>query len=390
MAESCGELLEWTIVRNLLPAWLDLTLLAITWAAIGWRLMATHSEGAPRRLTESLAAGAVALTLKVGPIYDVVVQLTGPAVLRALIHGACLVAVAAVLCLWFATQGDVKNPKLVPSLYVASGVLTVLLVVMAKRAPRTGDQMESAPDGWALAYFAVFCIPTVVGLILLVTQLVRSWKMNRSRAIGAVVTLTFVFLVIDNLSIFVGVVFSILFDDHSLIENRGVPNGVSFAVLVTIGAVVSAIVVNRGAEARWVDPMTAMWLDLRAMCPDIALSAPWSLHGREQRLRATVESVDALAQLAPLVSRTNIAAARDTVEGPPALVLAIALQDAADEHHGRGPTDQSENLLAADAVEHVGELSAHWPRARQLRRATRDGGEKGFPGRRNRSASQTH
>ncbi|PTM85324.1 hypothetical protein C8N39_11267 [Dietzia psychralcaliphila] len=378
MGGSYGAPLGWITMRNLLPAWLDFTLLAITWAAILWRVYTARSGGAPRRLTESLTAGAVALTLKVGPIYDVVEPLLGAAILRALIHGACLVAVAGVILLWFATQGDVKHPRLVPVLYAISGGLTVLLVITAAVAPRAGDQMESAPSGWALWYFAIFCLPTLVGLFLLVKQLIGSWGLSRSRLVGAVVTLVYAFLVIDNFTVFVAVGFSALRDDHSLLDGRGVPNGVVFAVLLTIGAVISALVANRGAEDSWVDPMTAMWLDLRTACPEVALSDPWSLRGKEQRLRAIVESVDALAHLAPLVNDRHMRAARKVSAEPPALVLALAIQDAAMQRDRRTDHLGDEGLLAVDAVGQAGELSVQWQRAKQLRHTAGHGSEKGF------------
>jgi len=288
------------------------------------------------------------------------------------------VAVAGVILLWFATQGDVKHPRLAPVLYAISGGLTVLLVITAAVAPRAGDQMESAPSGWALWYFAIFCLPTLVGLFLLVKQLIGSWGLSRSRLVGAVVTLVYAFLVIDNFTVFVAVGFSALRDDHSLLDGRGVPNGVVFAVLLTIGAVISALVANRGAEDSWVDPMTAMWLDLRTACPEVALSDPWSLRGKEQRLRAIVESVDALAHLAPLVNDRHMRAARNVSAEPPALVLALAIQDAGMQRDRRTDHLGDEGLLAVDAVGQAGELSVQWQRAKQLRHTAGHGSEKGF------------
>lgn len=360
-------------MRNLLPTWLDLTLLGITWAAILWRVYVSASEGAPRRLTESLAAGAVALTLKVGPIYDFIVPLTGPTILRALIHGACLAAVAGVISLWFAAQGGVDSPRLVGTLYSISGVVTVLLVATAARAPRSGEHMESAPSAWALGYFALFCVPTVIGLALLVKQLFGAWDLSRSRLIGTTVTLTYLLLVVDNLTVFVAVIFSVVRNDRSL-EGRDVPDGVTFAVLITVGAVVSAVAANKGAERTPTDPMTAMWLDLRVACPEVTLSEPWALRGKEQRLRAVVESVDALAQLAPLVNERHIQDAHGLVEKPLALVLAVALQDAAMERDSMLPATEGCALLAADAVGEAGELSMQWQRAKELRSAARDSG----------------
>lgn len=374
-------------MRNHFPAWLDLALLCITWVAIFWRVHASTSEGAPRRLTESLAAGAVALTLKVGPIYDIIVPITGPAVLRALIHGACLVAVAGVISLWLAAQGDVQHPRLVSLLYASSGALTALLVLTAAVAPRSGVHMESAPSAWALGYFALFCLPTLIGLVLLVRQLIGSWKLNRSRLIGTTVTLVYALLVVDNLSVFAAVIFSAISNDRSLLDGRNVPDGVTFAVLIAVGAVVSAVAAGRGAEHRLMPPMTAMWLDLRKLCPDVTLSDPWSFRGREQRLRAVVESVDALAQLAPLVSARGMEDARRLTEGSPALVLAAALQEAATEIGDRGCDQEEDGLLAADAVGQVGELSMQWQRAKELRAAS-DRGQQRFPRGRGRFPSQ--
>lgn len=361
-------------MRNHLPAWLDLTLLGIAWAAIMWRLYAAASVGAPRRLTESLAAGAIAFTLKAGPIYDIIVQITGPAILRALIHGACLGAVAGVISLWFAAQGGIEHPRLAPALYASSGVLTVLLVITAAVAPRSGEQMESAPSAWALGYFALFCIPTVIGLALLVKQLIGSWGLSRSRLIGTAVTLTYALLVVDNLTVFVAVIFSAVNNDRSLLDGRDVPDGVTFAVLITAGAVISALAVTREADSAHRDPMIAMWLDLRSLCPEVTLSEPWGLRGREQRLRAVVESVDALAQLAPLVRSKHIEDARKLTEGPPALVLAVALQEASSQGSKSTPHREGDVLLAAETVGRAGELSVQWQRAKELRALARDSG----------------
>lgn len=362
-------------MRNLLPIWLDLALLGITWTAILWRFYVAANEGAPRRLTESLAAAAVALSLKVGPIYDLIVPITGPAILRALVHGACLAAVAGVIALWFDARGEIARPHTVVGLYATSGVVTVLLVITAALAPRSGEDMESAPNAWALTYFALFCLPTVIGLVLLVKQLIGSWGLSRSRLIGATVTLTYVLLVVDNLTVFIAVIFSAVRNDRSLLEGRDVPDGVTFAVLITLGAVISAVAARDGGKLTPRDSMTAMWLDLRTLCPEVSLSEPWGLRGREQRLRAVIESVDALAQLAPLVSAKHIHNARQLSGGPPALILAIALQDATKENGDASHCREGGSLLASDAVGEAGELSMQWQRAKELRLAAGDGGK---------------
>lgn len=359
-------------MRSNLPTWLDFTLLSITWGAILWRFYASNSVGSPRRVTESLAAGAVALTLKVGPIYDLVVPLTGPAVLRALIHGACLVAVAGVISLWYTAQGEMNHPQIVPSLYAISGGLSAGLIATATFAPRSGEQMESAPDLWAVGYFAIFCVPTVLGLALLVKHLISSWRQSRSRLISTTVTATYTLLVVDNVTVFIAVISSVVRDDRGWLDGRAAPNGFSFAILLTVGAVISAVAARNGAARTVRDPMTAMWLDLRRYCPEVTLSEPWSLRGREQRLRAVVESVDALAQLAPLVRDSHIDAARKLTEGPPSLVLAVALQEAATTNPGAASQPEGGAVLAANAVAEVGTLSMQWQRAKDLRGAARD------------------
>lgn len=375
-------------MRNHLPTWLDVSLLCVTWVAVMWRFYASGERGAPRRLTESLAAGAVALTLKVGPIYDIVVPLTGPAVLRALVHGACLVAVAGVISLWFAAKGGIALPGLALTLYATSGALTALLVGTAAIAPRSGEHMETAPSAWALGYFALFCVPTVIGLALIAKQLIGSWGLSRSRLIGTTVTLIYLLLVVDNLTVFVAVILSAVSNDRSLLDGRDVPDGVTFAVLITLGAVVSAIAAGRGPYRTVRDPMTAMWLDLRLLCPEVALSEPWSLRSREQRLRAVVESVDAIAQLAPLVSTKHLQAARQLAEGPQALILAIALQEAAAERDDTLWGHEGGGLLAVDAVGEAGGLSMQWQRAKELRASARDSGEESPARRGGRRAPQ--
>ena len=379
-------------MRNLLPLWLDVGLLMIAWLAIAWRFAVAGKGGASRRLTESLTFAALALTLKTGVVYDVLVPHTGPTVLRAVIHGLCLGAVAGVIAMWLSVQGDVRNPRLVPALYLGSGVLLLLLVVLAAGAPRTGEQMESAPDGWALTYFAIFCLPTLAGLFLVLAECIRAWRHHRSRLVGVAATATYLFLVLDNFTVFAAVAVAALRDDHSLLDSRDVPNGVVFAVLVCVAAVVSAAAARRGAESQWTDPVTEMWLDLRRACPEVALSEPWSLRGREQRIRAVVESVDALAQLAPAISPASVQAVRDQTGAAEAVALAVVLQNLIETDGHRSFSHAGEGVLDKDTITEVAALSAVWEQARRLRASTPTAqcGEEGLSRGFARGATQTN
>lgn len=354
-------------MRNLLPLWLDVGLLTIAWVAIAWRFAVAGKGGASRRLTESLVFAALALTLKTGVLYDALVPYVGPAVLRAVIHGLCLAAVAGVIAMWLSAQGDVRNPRVAPALYLGSGVLLLLLVVLAAMAPKAGEQMESAPDGWALTYFALFCMPTLAGLALVLVQCVEAWRHHRSRLVGVAVMATYLCLVIDNFTVFVSVAVAALGNDHSLLDSRGVPNGVVFAVLVSMAAVVSAVSAGRGAERRWTDPVTEMWLDLRRACPEVALSEPWGLRGREQRIRAVVESVDALAQLIPAASPEAVRAVRDRTGASETVALAVTLQDLIATAGHRSFSHAAEGVLEWKAINQVAALSSAWQEARRLR-----------------------
>ena len=351
-------------MRNLLPVWLDVAFVLVTWGAIVWRVAHTGRRGAPQRLTEALVFAALALTMKMGPLYDLLVEITGPVVLRALIHGACLFAVAGVVGLSLESQGGVVRSQAVPALYVGTGVLTAALVAIASAAPIQGGQMESAPPVWTLAYFAIWCVPTLFGLVPVIYQCVVGWSQQRLRMISTAIVLTYTLLIADNFSIFVSVIVKVVTGSDVLLEGREVPNGIVFTVTVCAAAVICAVSVRGSRDEAWLDPVIEMWLDLRRARPDIALGPSSTFDGRAQRLRAVIESVDALAHIAPSVSEAHMKTACDLVpDGPEALRATIAIQEAA----APGTTVTGEPVLGTDTVGQVGAVAQQWRTAKKLR-----------------------
>lgn len=367
-----------------LPTAVTAPVTAVLWLVVLVRMIGFRSTLAARRMNVAAVFGALACTLRIPVLQDVLRGATG--VSRVLVFQLSEVAIlfaSTALYLLVAAMLHRPGTKPVPAwaIYCVATAFGAAMLAFGTQARERGLIIEET-TGWSgVGYVASFCVLSgwcdLAIVAMSVSELVRGHLRRVEIGVQLAICGLFVWSLMADAVVLVAAVRVAL--GHPVHEYGG-RNHILYTAGVGI-AIATLPVVSRGLElVRWDswsrrrNQLLPLWSDLTAACPEVVLQTPGLAHSHRSRYRlhrSIVEIRDCILILSRYAT-PNPPEIADELDPKLALAVQLARACAAktrgDEPTGDIVTQRSiaRNLL--DETEELAGLACVWPRAKDMMR----------------------